>query len=109
MPKSKEAYFRDEQILLAIKKLNTCSIFDLYNYCIINYPAFPWNYHNIRNSITRLLKKDKIKVTCIKQDNIYPRNNHIYIRNKHTKAVIYNSNYNDINNNMDGGLFGFKI
>ena len=104
---SRNSEFRDGQILLAIKKLNGCSIFDLFKYCVEEYPNFNWDYHNIRNSISRLLNKDKIKIGFDQQKIIYPRNNVNYIRNMHIKIFSYKE---DNTNNSDGGfILDFKI
>ncbi len=62
MGKIKKSEFRDAQVLNAIKFLKQCTILDIFEFCVITYPRFSWDYHNIRNSITRLYN-DKI-INC---------------------------------------------
>lgn len=105
---SKISEFRDKQVLLAIQKLNRCTILDLLKYCIIQYPLFDWNYHNIRNSITRLQKENKILYNYDKIYVDYVRPNKIFKQSRDMKVITYNVNYNYMfkDNTVEGGIFG---
>lgn len=86
--KQKKTSFRDAQILLAINNLYKTTIINLLYYCINTYSNFDWNYDNIRNSITRLEKDKKIRISYENEISNYKLNNKIYKRNQF-KLYIY--------------------
>lgn len=84
---TKESEFRDIQVKLAIKELGRCNFIQIMEYCIMNFSKFAWSYDNIRNSITRLYKKNKINIEyeIIKYD--YNLKNTTFIQTRRMKFI----------------------
>jgi hypothetical protein len=87
MKQQKKTQYRDMQILNAIREMGKCSILDILYYSINVYPNFPWDYHNIRNSITRLENNNKIKFDFIYDEVIYTFNKKEYKQSRNIKYI----------------------
>jgi len=94
MTRQKKSSYRDMQILLAIHQLKKCSILELLNYCIDNYGSFAWDYHNIRNSIIRLYKNNKLSFTFNRSNIIYTFDGKEFKQERTIKYIIINGDEN---------------
>jgi hypothetical protein len=91
MVQQKKTQYRDMQILNAIRDMGKCSILDILYYSINNYPNFPWDYHNIRNCITRLKNNNKINITLNSSEVIYRYDGKDFIQSRNIKYMFINN------------------